>query len=347
MFLHAIASALPPASYTQAEVLAHLRQSAPWRGLRDQSRELLEKILSGESGIERRHFANTHAEALLSAGPQELNRAFEVTAPALASRALERALQRGAVAAREVDAVFVCTCTGYLCPGPSSYIAEGMGLRDDVVLHDLVGLGCGAAIPTLRAASHFLAAHPEATAAVVAVEVCSAAFFLNDDPSVLVSLCLFGDGASASLWRGQSRAAATQWQARGFRSLHRPAEREKIRFVNDQGKLKNKLHRSVPAVAAAAVLELFGKDHANGSAANVCVVAHGGGRDVITALREALPKQELAFTTEVLRHQGNMSSPSVLFALERALNENIRSPLWLTAFGAGFAAHSCRLERHD
>ena len=83
--------------------------------------------------------------------------------------------------AADVDALFLCTCTGYLCPGVSSYVAEQMGMRDDVYLADLVGLGCGAAIPTLRAAHGFLAANPNAVVATVAVEICSSAYYADDD----------------------------------------------------------------------------------------------------------------------------------------------------------------------
>ena len=284
---------------------------------------------------------------LFRSGASELNQAFELHAPALAGQALRRALEQGGVEPGGVDALFVCTCTGYLCPGLSSYMAEQCGLRPDAVLHDVVGLGCGAALPTMRSAAHFLQMHPRATAAVVAVETCSLAFFLNDDPGVLISLCLFGDGASASLWRGEAAAAGTPWRAEGFRSLHQPEHREKIRFVSDTGKLKNQLHRSVPALAAAAVAELAALDLAAGRwPADTRVIAHSGGRDVVMALQEALPGQALAETSAILARHGNMSSPSVLFALEEALAApDVPDHLWLTAFGAGFSAHSCRISR--
>ena len=345
MFLDAIASAVPPASFSQDQVLRELRQSRQWSSLHERSRQILEKILLGESGIEHRQFAHTNAEMLLSADAEALNNSFESAAPALAGEALGKAMHRAGVTARQIDALFVCTCTGYLCPGLSSFIAERLGLRRDAILHDVVGLGCGAAIPTLRAAAAFLGTQPDAVAAVVAVEICSAAFFLDDDPGVLISFCLFGDGASGSLWRGRGPFSATPWRAGGFRSLHLPSEREKIRFVNDGGKLKNKLHRLVPEVAASAVGELFALEGFNGDAESVHVLAHAGGRDVITALRAVLPGHALNETSDVLRRHGNMSSPSVLFALEYALDSGARGPFWLTSFGAGFAAHSCRLER--
>ena len=76
------------------------------------------------------------------------------------------------------------------------------------------------------------------------------------------------------------------------------------------------------------------------------ILAHSGGRDVVEALEGVLPYQ-LTETREVLRDHGNMSSPSVIFALERRLATDHPGDqrLWLTAFGAGFAAHACELWR--
>jgi alkylresorcinol/alkylpyrone synthase len=68
---------------------------------------------------------------------------------------------------------------------------------------------------------------------------------------------------------------------------------------------------------------------------------------VIEAIESALPFY-LTETREILRKHGNMSSPSVLFALEERLRTHPNdSSLWLTAFGAGFAAHSCQLSRNS
>jgi alkylresorcinol/alkylpyrone synthase len=176
--------------------------------------------------------------------------------------------------------------------------------------------------------------------ATVAVEICSAAFFADDDPGVLISLCLFGDGAAAAIWT--SEGTEGDWQAGHFTTLHQPEEREKIRFVNSAGKLKNQLHRAVPVLAAEAVAGLFAKRAGEPDQ----VLAHSGGRDVVEALEGVLPFK-LTETRAVLRDHGNMSSPALLFALERRLMENRRDDrrFWLTAFGAGFAAHACELWR--
>ncbi|MEM9237721.1 MAG: 3-oxoacyl-[acyl-carrier-protein] synthase III C-terminal domain-containing protein, partial [Verrucomicrobiota bacterium] len=270
---------------------------------------------------------------------QELNEFFEREAPKLAGEALKKALAESGVAPEELDALFICTCTGYLCPGVTSHVAEELGLRSSAYLQDLVGLGCGAAIPMLRSAEGYLASHPGAKVATVAVEVCSAAFYADDDPGVLISLCLFGDGAAAAIWSDEPGEG--KWQAGRFTTVHKPEQREKIRFVNAAGKLRNQLDKAVPGLAAEAVAELFAMRSGDPDR----VLAHSGGRDVIDALEGVLPFK-LEETREVLNECGNMSSPSVMFALEKAhASANGDHRWWLTAFGAGFAAHACEMWR--
>jgi predicted naringenin-chalcone synthase len=341
MHLHSIASAVPTRSFAQSECWDAMAGSTLLDGLRPSSRSVLQKVLmGGTSGIARRNLAVNQVADVFGLGAQALNQAFERQAPLLAAEAVSRALTLAGLRAEEVDALFLCTCTGYLCPGVTSHVAEHMGMRPDVYLVDLVGLGCGAAIPLLRAAQGHVAANPNAVVVTVAVEICSAAFHADDDMGVLISMCLFGDGAAAAVWRGHP--GATGWHADGFTTVHHPKEREKIRFVNDGGRLKNQLHRAVPGLAADAVASLYQKctttpDH---------VLAHSGGRDVIEAIEAKLP-HTLVETREVLRDHGNMSSPSVLFALEKRLAAGHETDrlLWLTAFGAGFAAHACELRR--
>ena len=337
MFLQSIASATPAHAVSQQDCFAIIQQSSWFPECSPSARQLLEKVMCGSSGIQQRHYATNDLPRLFSQNAQELNESYEHEAPRLAVAALEKALQKANLDATELDALLICTCTGYLCPGVTSHVSELLGMRHDAYLCDLVGLGCGAALPTMRAAMNYLKAHPEAKVAVIAVEICSAAFFVNNDPGVLISLCLFGDGASASIWSGKGEAG--QWQAGHFLTTHRPEHREKIRFRNDQGKLRNQLHRAVPQLAAQAVADLYQLRQADPDQ----VIAHSGGRDVIEALENVLPFS-LEETRAVLARCGNMSSPSVLFALEQRLeNAGDDERYWLTAFGAGFAAHSCEL----
>jgi alkylresorcinol/alkylpyrone synthase len=342
MYLLSIATSNPPHAFSQQETWDALQTHPAFHSLKPRSISLLEKILTKpQSGIESRQFSSADLSQVFQQNAQELNASFEAQAPTLAASALSKALDQAGKKPEQIDALYLCTCTGYLCPGPSSYVAEALGLRSDTYLCDLVGLGCGAAIPALRAAHGYLAANPTHTVAVVAVETSSTAFYLDDDPGVLISLCLFGDGAAALVLSGQP-SSENAWKFHKFDTIHLPAEREKIRFVNSAGKLKNQLHRSVPHLAAQAVSTLYSKlSHRPDQ-----ILAHSGGRDVIEAIENSIPGFTLHETREVLRRHGNMSSPSVLFALAKRLATQTNDQnLWLTAFGAGFAAHSCQLSR--
>ena len=334
MRLASLATAVPERSWSQTDCWTSLRGSSALRHLKPRSQELLEKVLLGNNGIERRHFATDSLEPIFTRTAQDLSETYELHAPALGAKAARDAMERAGVT--DVDALFVCTCTGFLCPGLSSHIAEKLGLSAQTYLMDHTGAGCGAAIPTLRAASNYLAAHPGHRAAVVAVEICSAAFYASDDPGVLISLCLFGDGAAAVIL---DSAEVSGPRFSHFNTVHLPAHREKIRFVNREGKLANQLHRSVPEVAAEAVETLFPKETTTRR-----IISHAGGRDVLQAIRSRLPDQPLDEAAEVLRTRGNMSSPSVLHALEIALKKETSEPLWLVSFGAGFSCHGCQLD---
>ena len=345
MYLHALATALPPAKLTQAECWEMFARSEARQRLSRRSALILQAVLRHDSGISTRHFAMPDLERVFSLTSDELNEGFRLEAPRLAAQALTSALTQADLVAGELDALLICTCTGYLCPGVTSYVAEQLGLRSDVFLQDLVGLGCGAAIPCLRAADAILAAQPNAVVACVAVEICSAAFYLDDDPGVLVSACLFGDGAAATIWR--STPGPRGLRCGSFTTVHQPENRDRIRFEMRQGKLRNLLHASVPDLAAAAVDQLLVEERSRPAARPIVrIVAHTGGRDVLDTIERTSTGCDLSYSREVLRVCGNMSSPSVLFALEKAMGDGApdeKGDWWLTSFGAGFAAHGCRI----
>src|SRR4051812_13721785 len=123
MYLHALATAVPSARYTQAECLDIAQRSKLRERLKKRSMLILQTILKGEHGIATRHFAVPGIEGVFDFTPDQLNHAFRAAAPELAGRALTTALERAGVRADRIDALLICTCTGYLCPGVTSYVA--------------------------------------------------------------------------------------------------------------------------------------------------------------------------------------------------------------------------------
>jgi len=341
MKLISIASGFPEYRYNQQQCLEAMRKAEFWNELKEGSRRLLEKVLQSDGGIDERRFALDNLTDAWKRDAQELNHYYEKAAPAIAEKAVITALEKTNLNISEIDALFVCSCTGYLCPGVSSYVAERLGMRENAYLQDLTGLGCGAAIPMLEAAAGYTALHPDARVLTVAVEICSAAFYVEDDAGVLISTCIFGDGASAAVWSGDGRNEG-EWSIDNFKSLHCPESREMIRFTNAAGKLRNQLDRNVPALAAGVVKRLY-DERSDGTDA---VITHGGGRDVIVALESELEIKNLSYAREVMRKYGNLSSPSVMVALEMFLDQaKDEENIWMCGFGAGFSAHACELNR--
>ena len=249
MFITGLGTAVPSRSFTQRECWEAL-QRADRAEITPRTRAILQGILNHDNGIERRSLALENLDEGFDLDPDTLHRRFVKHAPALASQAARNALADASVRPGEIDAVVVSTCTGYLCPGLTSYVAEALGLRPDAVHLDLVGQGCGAALPNLRTAEGLLGSGRAERVLSVCVEVCSAAFYLDDDLGVLVSACLFGDGAGAAVLARSPRAGARSVHWKSGASLHAPEHRDALRFEQRGGMLRNILTLPVPKLAA-------------------------------------------------------------------------------------------------
>jgi alkylresorcinol/alkylpyrone synthase len=349
MFVSGLGTAVPPRSYTQPECWEALTR-AERPELDARTRSILRGILTHDNGIERRSLALESLDEGFDLDPDTLHRRFATHAPRLAAQAGRRALADAGLEAAAIDAVVVSTCTGYLCPGLTSYVAESLGLRNDVVPLDLVGQGCAAAMPNLRAAEALVASGRAGAVLSVCVEVCSAAMYLDRDLGVLVSACLFGDGAAAAVLTGEPVPGRRRVRWIAGESTTRPEHRDALRFEMRGGKLRNILTLPVPRLAARHVREVF--DAASrragfGRESIATWVLHAGGRRVLEELHGALGvgERELRHSSAVLREHGNLSSPFVLFVLDRALRSEAPGGLWwMSSFGAGFSCHGALLE---
>lgn len=204
MFITGLGAASPQRRYAQRECWEALQNSGPFGELLPRSRTLLKRVLCRDNGIATRHLALDPLTEAFDLTPDTLHARFAQHAPALATAAARNALADANCQSEEIDAVLISTCTGFLCPGLTSYVSQRLGLRPSVFALDLVGQGCAAALPNLRMAEALLAAGRAEKVLSVCVEVCSAAFYLDDDPGVLISACLFGDGSGAAVLTKQA-----------------------------------------------------------------------------------------------------------------------------------------------
>jgi polyketide synthase Type III len=350
MFIVGLGTAAPSRCYAQRDCWDALQNSEPFDALSFRSRAILKKVLCGDNGIATRHLALDPLSEAFNLTPDALHARFAKHAPALASMAAQKALADAACEPEEIDAVLISTCTGYLCPGLTSYVSELMGLRENVFALDLVGQGCGAALPNLRTADALLAGGRAKKVLSVCVEVCSAAFYLDNDPGVLVSACLFGDGAGAAVLANEPVSGRRNVEWKFATTQLAVDDREALRFEQRGGMLRNILSPQVPQIAAQKVEKLLSASLVNCGIKREQVagwIFHTGGRDVLSAIRQSmqLTDADLRHSSAVLRQYGNLSSPTVFFVLQEALRDAVPDGLWwMSSFGAGFSCHGAMLE---
>src|ERR1051325_7789309 len=341
MFIVGAGSATPPNRFTQAQCWDALVASKEFPALPGRSKAILKKVLLGENGIETRHLAFDRLEEAFAIDPDTLHRRFVKHAPVVAAEAARRALASAGKSIEEIDALFVSTCTGYLCPGLTSYVSELLGLRGDAVCLDLVGQGCAAAIPNVGTAEAYIAGGATNTLSVC-VEICSAAFYLDEDPGVLISACIFGDAAGAVVCSSEAMGARPlRWM--GWNTSLDPKNRDLLRFEQRRGMLRNVLDKAVPCLVVEQARNVLRDGLAKFGVKREEIrnwVLHTGGRDVLAAMRAGLELSDadVAHSVEVLRRYANVSSASVILTLERAIaHEAPRGLWWMSAFGAGIS----------
>ena len=352
MHITGVGTATPAARYTKAECLAAFECSEWFARLDSRAHLIARTVLQRDNGIEARRLAVDTLDDVFTIDPNTLARRFLQHAPALAAQAGARALAAAGLAPAQIDAVVLSTCTGYVCPGLSGHVIERLGLRADVQAYDLVGQGCGAALPNLQLGHALLASGRCDHVLSVCVEVSSAAMYLDNDAGVLISACLFGDGAGAAVLSTQANARGRRIEWKDCQSVTEPNHRSALKFEQRDGMLRNVLTRAVPGLAAEharqVLITVLGRAGLNPG--DVCVwLMHAGGRDVLLALENRLELEpaDLAYSAAMLREYGNLSSAFVYFVLQAALADQAAGGWWwLSSFGAGFSCHGALLQVH-
>jgi predicted naringenin-chalcone synthase len=341
-----VAVATPPFAAGQAEVERHLlaRYSD---SLSSRSRSLLHNLLT-HPAIRKRCFAIEDPQTFLSEDPDTRIGRFTRWAVDLSAEAAQKALRQAGVATNDVAGVVVNTCTGYICPGISTYLLERLGMKRNTKVYDLVGSGCGGAIPNLEVAEALARRAKGKAVLSVSVEICTATFQMGDDLSLLVSNALFGDGAAAAvLWdrpEGLKLIASS--------SYYVPEERDAIRYVHRNGRLYNQLSTKLPHMVKKAAARAV-KDLLEPRSLQIEDIRHWalhtGGEKIINTLRieMGLSEEQVSPTRFILAEHGNMSSPTVWFVLDNILARGVERGdfCMMVAFGAGLSAHSFLLRK--
>src|SRR5262249_15462492 len=154
----------------------------------------------------------------------QLGERFGRGAVEIGAEAVRRALGRAGWAPGDVDFLATTTCTGRLCPSLDAHLIGALALKPSIQRVHVGDTGCASAIVALQQAHNHLRAFPGHRAVVVAVELCSAAYFDDDRMESAVAHAIFADGAAALALAGEgSEGVAIAAHRTLFRSEHLPA----------------------------------------------------------------------------------------------------------------------------
>ena len=345
--LASVGVALPPCVVTQPEAETLLTERYG-RELSPRCLAVMLKALRHPS-IRSRHFALEQPAALFDEDPDARIARFTRWAVDLGASAARSALD-AAPGGPPVGCLVVNTCTGYVCPGLSTYLLEALRLPRETKAYDLVGAGCGGALPNLQLGAALVSSDPAIAALCVSVEICSATFQMGNDLGLIISNALFADGAGAAVLHTGGAAGLRGLEVVDFATLHAPEHREAIRYVHRGGQLHNQLSPGLPGLLRQKVAEVVRRVLGRHGLAVAEVrhwAIHPGGDKVVNAVQEGLglSDEQLRVTRGVLRDCGNMSSATVWFEMGRVLASGVEAGEWcaMVGAGAGLSVHACLL----
>ena len=279
---------------------------------------------------------------------QERNALYIDLALKYSVEAIEMCLNKAGVEKKEItDLIFIST-TGIAAPSIDALIINEMKLDLNINRTPIWGLGCAGGVAGIAKANIAAKANPKAIVMLVAVELCSLTFIRNDlSKSNLIATGLFSDGISAVLIKGDE----AEVDYRSVLSLSIIDSRSKIYYdsldvmgwdILDSG-FKVVFSKDIPSIVNKNVKDdvvqfldkhdLQIKDIKN-------FITHPGGIKVIDAYVDALNicPELLNNTRSILKQYGNMSSTTVIYVLNKFIDEGINEGYGLmTSLGPGFS----------
>ncbi|MEN6626814.1 MAG: type III polyketide synthase [Candidatus Sumerlaeia bacterium] len=271
-------------------------------------------------------------------------------APSLAARAARSAIESAeAFTARSPQAeirhhithLVTVSCSGFSAPGIDVALIRELGLAPTVERTHIGFMGCHGALNGLRVARAICGADADARVLLCALELCSLHYQFSADSDKIVSNALFADGAAAAV----IGAGEGGWAISATGSYLIPDSLDAMTWrIGDNG-FEMTLSPKVPELIGQSLRPwLEGWLASNGLRAGQINswAVHPGGPRILSSVESALGLDHAALgaSREVLAQCGNMSSPTILFILERLAKTNAPRPAVALAFGPGLIAEA-------
>jgi predicted naringenin-chalcone synthase len=311
-----IGTAVPKNRYTQSEVLSELQKIGF-----GQDRKA--RAIFGRAGVKARHTVVNASYYAEQKSTQVRNEHYMREALPLGEEAICRALDNAVVPPEAIDELLIVSCTGLDIPGLDLRLAGRLGMRPDLRRTCILGMGCYGAFPALLRAQQAASSQHDRNVLVLAVELCSLHFQIEDTPENIISSALFADGASAALVSSTLVPQATSaphiidsatycdYQTFDDMAFH----------VTDQG-FHMRLSAYVPDLLASNISKFVDKTLAQNNLHREDIKhwgIHPGGSKILDFVQAqlGLSNKQMEASRAVLSDYGNMSSATILFVLDK------------------------------
>ena len=266
-----------------------------------------------------------------------------------------RSFLQQSVSTEEIDAIIFVSSTGISTPSIDARVMNSLPFSDQIVRMPIWGLGCAGGAAGISRAYDYCKAHPNAKVLVVCIELCSLTFQKDDySKSNLVGASLFADGAACVLVCGDEVKLEQDVvipHILGSGSKWMPNSEDVMGWNVKNSGLHVVFSKSIPVIISkwlGPFIHAFLNRYDVQPKQIENFVAHPGGKKVLQAYEEALQLtvNHTAISREILKANGNMSSPTVLYVLEQfMLKKNIPNTFGLlVALGPGFSGEAVLLE---
>lgn len=269
-------------------------------------------------------------------------------APGLAAVAIQNSFT-SSFTAKTITHLITVSCTGMSAPGIDIELVKRLGLAGNCHRTSVNFMGCYAAIHGLKIADAICRADNQAVVMVVCAELCTIHFQKEPTPDNIASSLLFSDGAAAVLVVPDSNPAAGNTIQSFYSELAMEGEEDMSWNLSEHGFLMH-LSSYIPRLIENHIDQLLQHaiDHSGICRERISQWAiHPGGKKILEAAAKALAldTNALAYSYEILKQYGNMSSASILFVLKKMLgaNNNSDQSIFAAAFGPGITIETMLL----
>jgi alkylresorcinol/alkylpyrone synthase len=276
---------------------------------------------------------------------EERNKEYQQITLTWSIKAIEDCIAKANIHKLDITDILFVSTTGLATPSMDALIINQMRLNPHINRMPIFGLGCAGGVSGMAKANAVAKANPDAIVLLVAVELCSLTLLRNDfSRSNFIGSSLFSDGIAACIIKGDNRKGdkRIRYQASSSKLYYDSLEIMGWEFQNSGFKvlfskdiptfINEHIREDIDNFLARQGLEL--SDVKN-------FIFHPGGKKVLDAYADALGVKDdfLQKTRSVMNNYGNMSSVTVLYVLERFVNEGFEDGYGLMlAMGPGFSS---------